>query len=423
MPVEVIMPKVDMDMAAGTLMTWHKAEGDTVTKGEALFDIETDKAAMEVEAEADGILHHLLPEGTSVDIGKPVAWLYRADEEVGAAPNGEGPASSVASGEPTQSEPAKAPVVDAALSAAVDVTQGVRATPRARALAREAAIDLAAVTGSGPRGRVQARDIAERAAPPKTTAIATNAALSITRSGGETGTPVVLLHGFASDATSWARIEKALHPRPIIRVDLPAHGESPLIALQSFEEMVGIVRHAVDDLNLEAFHLIGHSLGGALALALADTRSRSVASLALIAPAGLGPGINAAALNGLCGATRVESLAPWLREMVAPGSDLITDQYARLAMAGREDPDKRKAQARLADALFPDGTQAFDLRPALQRLSVPARLIWGKQDAILPWQHALCAPGTVAIHLFSGVGHMPQIEAPEAVGKLLAALS
>ena len=75
MPTEVIMPKVDMDMASGKIMTWHVAEGSSVTKGEPLFDIETDKAAMEVEAPADGILHYTAPEGMEIPIGTPCAWL------------------------------------------------------------------------------------------------------------------------------------------------------------------------------------------------------------------------------------------------------------------------------------------------------------------------------------------------------------
>ena len=60
MPVEVIMPKVDMDMATGKLAAWHVAEGDVVTKGAPLFDIETDKAAMEVESPATGRLQHVI---------------------------------------------------------------------------------------------------------------------------------------------------------------------------------------------------------------------------------------------------------------------------------------------------------------------------------------------------------------------------
>jgi pyruvate dehydrogenase E2 component (dihydrolipoamide acetyltransferase) len=99
--------------------------------------------------------------------------------------------------------------------------------------------------------------------------------------------------------------------------------------------------------------------------------------------------------------------------------DLVTDSYARLAMEGREDANLRAAQTRLADALFPDGVQAFDLRAALQRIDLPTRILWGKQDAIIPWQHALRAPGHMALHLFDGIGHMAHIECPDAVGKII----
>jgi pyruvate dehydrogenase E2 component (dihydrolipoamide acetyltransferase) len=168
-------------------------------------------------------------------------------------------------------------------------------------------------------------------------------------------------------------------------------------------------------------HLVGHSLGGALALTLADIRAPRVASLTLIAPAGLGPQIDGATLAGLTRATRAESLAPWLRHLVAD-PDRITEDFARAAMAPRRDPALRSAQAMMADALFPDGTQAFDLRAALARLIAPTQIIWGRQDAILPVTHAMQAPGDVALHLLTGTGHMPHTEEPDRVARLVLRL-
>ena len=108
MPVEVIMPKVDMDMASGKVAVWRAAPGERVEKGAPLFDIETDKAAMEVEAPASGILHHTVPEGSEVPIGAAVAWLYAEGEAVGAPPaTGAAPAAATA---PAESGPAPAPV-------------------------------------------------------------------------------------------------------------------------------------------------------------------------------------------------------------------------------------------------------------------------------------------------------------------------
>jgi pyruvate dehydrogenase E2 component (dihydrolipoamide acetyltransferase) len=228
----------------------------------------------------------------------------------------------------------------------------------------------------------------------------------------------VLIHGFASDATSWAPLESHLKNSPLIRIDLPGHGKSPKLRIDSFADLVKEVRRAFDGLGIEAAHLVGHSLGGAVSLALADTRPRSLSSLTLIAPAGLGPDIDGDAVSGICRANRPESLAPWLRALVA-NEDLITDSYVRLAMAGRADPNLRAAQSALAGVLFPDGVQAFDLRAALDRIETPTRIIWGRQDRIIPWKHALRAPGRIGLHLFEGTGHMPQIECAEAVGKIM----
>jgi pyruvate/2-oxoglutarate dehydrogenase complex dihydrolipoamide acyltransferase (E2) component len=86
MPVEVIMPKVDMDMARGKFALWHVKEGDCVAKGAPLFDIETDKSAMEVESPAAGRLHHVTAKpGEEIDVGATIAWIFAEGETVGAA--------------------------------------------------------------------------------------------------------------------------------------------------------------------------------------------------------------------------------------------------------------------------------------------------------------------------------------------------
>ncbi|MGD1881126.1 MAG: acetoin dehydrogenase dihydrolipoyllysine-residue acetyltransferase subunit [Paracoccaceae bacterium] len=415
MPVEVIMPKVDMDMIVGKIMAWHVAPGEAVVKGDPLFDIETDKAAMEVEAPASGILHHTVGEGAEVAIGQPVAWLYAPGEIVGDAPR-------------TNSEPAakmaKAPRPPAPEKAGAEPTTNdkFRASPRARKMAQQKGIALDTVMGSGPRGRIQSMDVQDHIEAKSTTPAApakNTGALHITRSKGGNGIPFVLLHGFAADAASWASVETHLSHRPVIRIDLPAHGRSQLHAPPSFKDLASRLRSAFDMLDLETAHIVGHSLGGALALAIADTRPRKVSGLTLIAPAGLGPDINGDALNGICRATRAESLGPWLKTLVADDK-IVSDGYVRAAMQTRENADLRAAQRTLADTLFPDGVQAFDMSGPLDRLDVPTRIIWGKQDRIIPWKHALRARGQVALHLFERVGHMPQIEISEEVGKLIA---
>ena len=144
------------------------------------------------------------------------------------------------------------------------------------------------------------------------------------------------------------------------------------------------------------------------------------ASLTLIAPAGLGPEINGTVLSGICRANRPESLGPWPKSLVADES-IVTDSCIRLAMAGRTEPDLRAAQTAMADALFPNGVQAFDVRAALERVAVPTRILRGWRDAIIPWKHALRAPGRVGPHLFESIAHMPQLECADEVARIMTA--
>ena len=427
MPVEIIMPKVDMDMASGKVLAWHVSPGEKVEKGNPLFDIETDKAAMEVEAPESGIVHFLVDEGTEVPIGQPVAWLFAEDEELRKHPSGNGknPSSCVNGDKPAEKAGSNSEIEKASPFAQEDFAGKVRATPLARFLAHNAGIDVAIINGTGPRGRVQENDVKsflEDTAPVSATAIQdapNSSTLAVSRTTGGTGIPVVLIHGFASDAKSWAPLEAHLNNRPIIRVELPGHGKSPKHQVDGFSDLAAQVRRTFDSLNLVNAHLVGHSLGGALALALADTHSRTFASLTMIAPAGLGPKINADSLNGIVKATRPESLRPWLKTLVADES-LITNAYARTVMLSRSEPQLRAMQAAMADALFPDGTQAFDLKAELNRIDVPTSIIWGKQDCMIHWSHAFHAPGRVALHFFDLVGHLPQTEAPEEVAQIIS---
>ncbi len=435
MPTEVIMPKVDMDMASGKLAVWHVAEGETVKKGAALFDIETDKAAMEVEAPATGTLHHILATpGEIIDVGRPVAFIYAEGEAVGAAP------VAVAAPKAETAVLVAAPVTSVVAPMAVSIDSAdLRATPVARRLSRQAGLDLAAITGTGPRGRIQRADVEAAVARAKPAAVmavpaAPVAPLSVpadpiawepqpgdlnvtTRKGN--GVPLVMIHGFAADSYGWRPLEDALpKDQALIRIDLPSHGRSPLKRVGGFADLAKQMVQIFDRVTEGPVHLLGHSLGGGLALALADIRPRSVKTLSLIAPAGLGPEIDGAALNGIARASSVDSLAPWLKRLTAR-PDGISHDFAKAAMLARLDPALREAQQELAAVLFPDGVQGFDLTAALSRIVMPTLMIWGRDDHILPWRQALAAPGEVALHLLRGVGHIPQIEDTATVAALI----
>ena len=160
MATVVKMPKLGFDMAEGLLVRWVKGEGDSVQKGEVLAEIETDKATIEVESEAGGVVHkHLVPEHTSVPVGAPIAVIGEPGEQVdvavlvGQAP---GPAAAAKQAMPA---PEKVLAVGSPENGDGNLPGGVRASPVARRLAAEGGINLRGLAGSGPHGRIVKRDV------------------------------------------------------------------------------------------------------------------------------------------------------------------------------------------------------------------------------------------------------------------------
>jgi pyruvate dehydrogenase E2 component (dihydrolipoamide acetyltransferase) len=153
MAFSVVMPALEMAQETGKLIAWRKKEGDTVVKGEPLLEIETDKAVMEVEATADGILAGITGVvGTDIPVGKTIAWIVApgenppVEDQGASAPAARGKTETHAA--PALATPAEAPTA-----------QGARISPKARRLAKELGVDIATVRGSGAGGEILASDI------------------------------------------------------------------------------------------------------------------------------------------------------------------------------------------------------------------------------------------------------------------------
>ena len=141
------------------LTAWLKTEGEQVTEGEPLFEAETDKAELEVEATASGtLLRCLTGPGETVSIGTVVAWIGQPGEDIPQAVPGVPEAAATARRVPATVSPSPG-VSSLASVSATDSSPRLPATPAARALARERGIDLVQVTGSGPGGRIERRDV------------------------------------------------------------------------------------------------------------------------------------------------------------------------------------------------------------------------------------------------------------------------
>jgi pyruvate dehydrogenase E2 component (dihydrolipoamide acetyltransferase) len=165
---DVIMPALGVAQEKGTLLNWLKAEGQSVTKGEPLMEVETDKATVEIEAPASGILTNVIASpGDEVPVGNRIAVILAPGEVATPAalhqhplPQGEG----TGEGRPVTSTPT--PPAEPAASTTSDGGR-VLASPAAKRIAREKGIDLAMLHGSGPEGSILAEDVL-RAAPEET---------------------------------------------------------------------------------------------------------------------------------------------------------------------------------------------------------------------------------------------------------------
>jgi pyruvate dehydrogenase E2 component (dihydrolipoamide acetyltransferase) len=147
------MPALEMAQETGKLVAWRKKEGDTVSKGEVLLEIETDKAVMEIEALADGVLAGVNAQaGAVVPVGKTIAWIVRPGEVT--PPEG---SPSVAPN-PTAAAPAR-PAPVAPPSAGPPAMPSPKISPKARRLAQERGVDLATLRGSGLGGEILATDV------------------------------------------------------------------------------------------------------------------------------------------------------------------------------------------------------------------------------------------------------------------------
>lgn len=157
MASRVVMPKLTDTMEEGVLLEWKKREGDPVQAGEALAEIETDKAVMDLEAFASGILRKILVQnGETVESGTLLGVIGEADEDITEALS-----DSVMPAAATSAKPAATPASSSGTSPMRTEERRLIASPRAKALAAERGIDLSTVAGTGPGGRIVEEDVAD----------------------------------------------------------------------------------------------------------------------------------------------------------------------------------------------------------------------------------------------------------------------
>jgi pyruvate dehydrogenase E2 component (dihydrolipoamide acetyltransferase) len=164
MAFSVVMPALEMAQETGKLIAWRKQEGDRVTKGEPLLEIETDKAVVEVEAPADGILAGIKAvAGEDIPVGQTIAWIVAPGEAPPSESESAAPAARAGAHAKTEPSPVAATPASSPTQAP---TSSAKISPKARRLAKELGVDLASLRASGPGGEILASDVQAAASAP-----------------------------------------------------------------------------------------------------------------------------------------------------------------------------------------------------------------------------------------------------------------
>lgn len=234
---------------------------------------------------------------------------------------------------------------------------------------------------------------------------------------------VLLLHGFGGDLDNWMfNLDSLAEKHRVLALDLPGHGQSVKTNVDpSLSGMATFVRKFLDVLSVSSVHVVGHSMGGAIAMQLASDSPETVKSLGLICSAGLGPDINSDYLRGFVEAQSQQELKLVLQQLFADESLVNLQLVNDLLNYKRIDGVEATLNA-LSETLISAGEQTF-LTDNIVASGIPVLVIWGKQDRIIPVSHAQnysAAGGScVEVEIFDSAGHMVQMEKAYEVNRSL----
>ncbi len=240
--------------------------------------------------------------------------------------------------------------------------------------------------------------------------------------GGE-GPDCVMIHGFGSDSLSWAANIPALLPVARIHaVDLPAHGECESVFIEkSLSANADIFVDCMRKVGISSAHFVGHSLGGAVALAVAARHPEAVKSLALIAPMGLGHGADGQFLQSLVNVQNVEESLQLLQQLFVR-KQLVSKLLAKRLLDHLNRTGIRDALSKLAATV--KGWENDDMPALLPDIpgNIPKLVIWGSSDGInKASEERIHAIGATPI-LVHDAGHLPHIEQVNTVNTAIVAL-
>ncbi|CAN7374850.1 alpha/beta fold hydrolase [Mesorhizobium sp. LjRoot246] len=231
---------------------------------------------------------------------------------------------------------------------------------------------------------------------------------------------IVLLHGFGGCHDVWREVISALAPSThTLAYDLPGHGLSlDFPAAGPAKVAASAVLADLSQRRLKRVHLVGHSMGGAVAALMALADPEKIASLTLLAPGGLGPQINGPLLRRYAEAVARSEIRACLAAMSGPGTRLL-DHTVDTLQDMRRRPGQVEKLVEIAAAMTKDDRQGVIPHERLDGMNMPVMVAWGTDDAVLPFTQADDLPAHFHVHHVLEAGHMLAEEAPDLIAEII----
>ena len=356
----IVMPKWGLSMQEGTVTSWLVEVGTQIEVGMPILEVETDKIANAVEAPDPGLLRRKVASDGELLPVKALLGVM-ADSDVTDAEIDEYIASYVT---PSSDDDG---VEEVSANLFVDVN-GIN--------------------------------------------------VRYVKRGAGSGVPVIFIHGFGGDLDNWLfNIDSIADKHPVIALDLPGHGQSAIkLPGASITALGNFVIDFMKAINVDKAHLVGHSMGGAVAAKVALLDSNRVDTLNLICTAGMGEDINSSYTHGFASSESKRELKPFLESLFADSS-LVGRQMIDDVLKYKRLDGVTNLLLELGGALFGNGKQC---EQPVKELSGNHKvlIIVGEEDQIIPSQHVKNAPSHAKVQVFSDAGHMTQMEKANEVNKL-----
>ena len=236
---------------------------------------------------------------------------------------------------------------------------------------------------------------------------------------GTVGPAILLIHGYGADRQNWlANQQELASVGQVYALDLPGHGETPLGGSGRLADLAEAVARAIDAAGIGPVHVVAHSLGGAVAIALAAARPDLVRSLALIAAGGLGEAVDASFLDQFPRAESLEQTEALLKRLVSRPR-LINRFLVARVQAQLQTLGGREGLIAIGEDL---GRVRSVIEPAFRvvaKSDLPRLTIWGEIDTIVPLDRARLAEFGGDSLVIADAAHLPQIESARVVNERL----